>query len=199
MSREEQLNFRNASLEAAAYEVEQIPPSTLPEIIFAGRSNVGKSSIINAITGQKNLARVSRRPGKTVAILFFNVDEKVHLVDLPGYGYEASSYAKKNKFSGLVASYLEEPHPIALVFLIVDARRGLQADEGDFLAWANAHGLDVHIILNKADQLKQSEKQRLLNQFGKDALLTSATKRTGIRELRQIIADALGCTAMRMD
>lgn len=199
MSREQQINFQNASLEASAYEAGQIPPSTLPEVIFAGRSNVGKSSLINAITGQKNLARVSQRPGKTTAILFFNVDKKVHLVDLPGYGYAASSYARKNQFSNLVSSYLEEPHPIQLVFLIVDARRGLQADEGDFLAWANAHNLDVRIILNKADQLKQRDKQLLLNEFGRDALLTSATKRTGIRELREIIAEALDYQVKRMD
>ncbi|MDO5733677.1 MAG: ribosome biogenesis GTP-binding protein YihA/YsxC [Eubacteriales bacterium] len=195
----EKINFRRAKLAVAAHTKAQIPEALRPRIIFAGRSNVGKSSLINLLTGQKNLARVSQTPGKTQSLLFFDIDEKIWLVDLPGYGYAKSSYSKKEAFSDLVSRFLELHSDLSLVLLIIDSRRGLQKDEGDFLAWANAHNIPLRIVCNKIDQLKQSELQKLKSQFGKQALYTSVPKRRGLNELRQAIADAVGLEVLPVD
>ncbi len=193
------INFRKARLVSAAHRVSQIPEPTLPAIIFAGRSNVGKSSLINLICGQKNLARVSSSPGKTQALLFYSIDDQLLLVDLPGYGYAQSGQKRQSEFNQLVDRFLEQYETIHVMLLVIDSRRGLQAEEGAILAWANARGITTRIVCNKIDQLKQRELQELKRQFGPSALYTSVTKRRGLKELREALASTLGLSAVDVD
>ena len=140
----------------------KLPPTDLPEITFAGRSNVGKSSLINSIMNRKNLARTSSSPGKTVTINFYKVNEEFFLVDLPGYGYAKTSQETRAKWGKMIERYLTTRDSIKLVVLLVDIRIGPTKDDIQMYEWVRASGLDMVVVATKLDKIKRSQKDKQL-------------------------------------
>jgi len=134
------------------------PPPDLPEVAVVGRSNVGKSSLINALTGQPGLARTSRTPGRTRLINWFEIDRRFHLVDLPGYGFAEVSRAMRESWGPLIEQYLASRTTLAGVLLLVDIRRGVQAEEHDFVPWLAERDTPVVVALTKADKLPKNKR-----------------------------------------
>ncbi len=170
---------------------EQFPKEAFPEIAFLGRSNVGKSSLINALLGQKALAFTSSKPGCTQAINFYRVGESFHFVDLPGYGYARVSEEQRIEWKKLIESYLLERGALELSVLVLDARRGWMAPDLDLKQWLDAHGKTTLVVATKMDKLKnQSEMQQSLASLRKGAeetMLCSAETGRGVREIWQAI------------
>jgi GTP-binding protein len=142
----------------SAAESKQFPPENLPELAVVGRSNVGKSSLINALTGQDGLARTSRTPGRTRLVNWFEIEGKFHLVDLPGYGYAEVSREMRESWRPLIESYLSERKTLAGVLLLIDVRRGVQDDELDFVSWLEARKTPIVVALTKADKLAKNKR-----------------------------------------
>jgi GTP-binding protein len=134
------------------------PPPRLPELAIVGRSNVGKSSLINALVGQQALARTSRTPGRTRLANWFEVDEAFHLVDLPGYGYAAVDQAMRESWRPLIETYLEQRTVLRGVVLLVDIRRGPEDEELDFVPWLAGKKIPVVVVLTKADKLPKNKR-----------------------------------------
>lgn len=156
------LNLNNVSLKITAGTVRQFPRSATPQIALAGRSNVGKSSLINTLLGRRALARVSSAPGKTITVNFYDVDGKLFLVDLPGYGYAKRPQEDKARWSELTDGYFTNNPSrdrIMLVLQLVDMRVGLTADDKMMLEWLTASGVPFAVAATKADKL-QSKKAR---------------------------------------
>jgi GTP-binding protein len=142
----------------SAADSKQFPPENLPEIAVVGRSNVGKSSLINALTGQDGLARTSRTPGRTRLINWFEIDGTFHLVDLPGYGYAEVSREMRESWRPLIENYLAERKTLAGVLLLIDVRRGAQDEELDFVPWLEARETPIVVALTKADKLAKNKR-----------------------------------------
>ncbi len=155
-----------------AAAIPQLPPADLPEIAFAGRSNVGKSSLINGLLNRKGLARASTEPGRTREVNFFVLDERVRLVDLPGYGWARASKSTAAKFQALGRSYLRGRPNLKRVFLLIDARHGLKPPDGEALDALDEAAVSYQIVLTKADKLKPAEVERVT-----DETLTAVSKR----------------------
>lgn len=179
-----------------AATIEQFGPPELPEVILAGRSNAGKSSLINALAGQRALARTSRTPGKTRQILFFDVDGRIRLVDLPGYGHSAASRQDIETYSTLADAYLRSGRPVALMLLLLDCRIEPSALDRRLLAWANDAGHPSALVLTKTDKIsKMALKERrlaILKSFGEVAdglpcFPVSVNDRASLDTLRQFI------------
>jgi GTP-binding protein len=134
------------------------PPPRLPELAVVGRSNVGKSSLINALTGQAGLARTSRTPGRTRLLNWFEVDGRFHLVDLPGYGYAAVDKDMRAGWQPLIESYLSKRDALAGVLLLIDVRRGPEDEELDFVPWLAGREIPVVVALTKADKLPKNKR-----------------------------------------
>ena len=177
-----------------AVKMDGLPGPDLPEVAFAGRSNVGKSSLINALVGQKYLARASNEPGRTREINFFNLDDQLRLVDLPGYGFARVSRGVANKFQDLGRAYLRGRPNLKRVYLLIDARHGLKAVDTEALDALDTAAVSYQIVLTKSDKLKAEEVEAVVART-RDAirkrpdsfprvLATSAEKGTGIPELR---------------
>jgi GTP-binding protein len=150
-----------AELAADAGSAKQFPRDGLPEVAVAGRSNVGKSSFINALLGRRQLARTSATPGKTRRIHFYRMEDVAYLVDLPGYGYASVSRSERAAWGPLVQSYLRaEREPLRAALVLVDLRRGPGAEELDLIAWLEGEGLDARAVLTKLDKLRASERAR---------------------------------------
>jgi GTP-binding protein len=182
----------------SATKPSEYPAGTLPEIAIAGKSNVGKSSLINTLVNRKNLAKTSTQPGRTQTINFFRVNEKISLVDLPGYGFAKAPLEVRRAWKPMVETYLQTREAIRLVILILDSRRGLAPEDSNLLDWLDYHGIPTLIVLTKADKLSQLERARqkknlsshpLLNK--KTILLFSATTGEGKNELSGVIARVL--------
>ncbi len=152
------MNYNNVNFEAAFGEHQQFLPSNIPELCFAGRSNVGKSSLINKVLGRKSFARVSTKPGKTITINFYKLD-KVRLVDLPGYGYAKISAAEKMRFGRLMEGYFGSQRNIKMVFSLIDMRHKPTKDDIDMLNFLLEAGLNFTVILTKSDKLNKSERE----------------------------------------
>lgn len=175
------------------------PPSTLPEIAFIGRSNVGKSSLINAITRRKSLARVSRTPGRTQQINFFSIDERIILTDLPGYGYAKLSHQTTSILSNLVHDYFKKRSPLVRTMLLIDARHGLKPTDQDMMSFLDREGLSYQLVFTKCDAPKKTELDALLEHTRSltsthpamlDHIISSSTRtKTGIDMLQEIIAE----------
>ena len=150
------MNFNKAEFERAYGISGQLPPSDVPEIVFAGKSNVGKSSLLNKIFNRKALARVSSVPGKTITFNIYNVDE-IKFVDLPGYGYAKISKQEKERFGELMEGYFQSGRNIKLVVQLVDMRHKPTADDLDMIEFLKAVGIPFIIVMRKADQLKVKE------------------------------------------
>ena len=140
-----------------ASDPEVLPPASLPEIAFVGRSNAGKSSLINALTNRSTLARVSHTPGRTRQINFFELGKRIMLVDLPGYGYAKASKAMKAEWDRLITTYLRGRPSLRRVVLLVDARRGIMESDEDVLTILDKSAMSTLITLTKIDQLKPAE------------------------------------------
>ncbi len=183
--------YRKARYHGSAYTLSQLPPDKGREVAFTGRSNVGKSSAINAITDIKGLARTSKTPGRTQMINFFMLDEHRYLVDLPGYGYAKVPESRKLQWRQMLSGYLEQRQSLCGIVLAMDIRHLLQPFEIQMLAWCHAGSLPSHILLTKSDKLKRAAAHRALQavtahlqQFfpSARAQLFSAQSRIGIEE-----------------
>jgi GTP-binding protein len=170
---------------------EQFPREEYPEIAFLGRSNVGKSSLINALIGEKGLAFTSNKPGCTQAINFYRVDGSYYFVDLPGYGYARVSKDQTLQWKKLIESYLLERKVLELSVLILDSRRGWMERDLDLKRWLEVHHKPYLVVATKVDKLNQSERQRSLASLNKDAgepvMSCSAATGRGVREIWQVI------------
>lgn len=172
----------------------QFPPEGLPEIAFLGRSNVGKSSLLNTLTGVKGLAHTSSTPGRTQAINFFLVQDKWRFVDLPGYGYARVPRDLKDSWKQLIESYLARRASLALCCLLLDARRGWMDMDLELREWLQRQGLRCMVIATKMDKLKNQKEQRaalsaLHAQLGDaELVLFSAVTGQGVREIWQAIS-----------
>lgn len=183
-----------------AVSIPGLPDTDLPEVAFAGRSNVGKSSLINAVTGRKDLARASNEPGRTREVNFFVADEKLRLVDLPGYGWARASKSVAKKFQNLGRDYLRGRPNLKRVYLLIDARHGLKEPDREALDTLDVAAVSYQIVLTKADKLKAAEVAKVtaetLQKVSKRpaafprVLATSSEKGTGIPELRAEILAA---------
>lgn len=142
-----------------------LPENTIPEIAFAGKSNVGKSSLINGLMNRKSLARTSAQPGKTQTINFYNVNDEVFLVDLPGYGYAKVSQTIKEKWGKLIERYLNTSKQLRAVFLLVDIRHEPSVNDINMYEWIIANGYNPIIIATKADKLKRSQLAKHVKQI----------------------------------
>ena len=154
---------RDAQFVISAAAASDFPPADLPEIAFVGRSNVGKSSLINALVGHGSLARTSRTPGRTRLVNWFRVvperGNAVNFVDLPGYGYAAVSRDLRAAWQPLIESYLSNRPTLALILLLVDLRRGPEDEERDFVAWLADKQLPVRMVLTKSDKLAKNKRE----------------------------------------
>lgn len=148
----------------------QFPKDGLPQIALSGRSNVGKSSLINTVLGRKNFARVSSAPGKTITINFYNIDKKIYLVDLPGYGYAKRTAEEQKKFSGLTDTYLLRNTP-ELIVQLVDLKAGATADDRMMFDFMNSTGIPYIIAATKCDKLNKTERNAHLAALSEDPLL----------------------------
>jgi GTP-binding protein len=183
---------------AAAGSAIALPPMRGIEIAFAGRSNVGKSSLINALTGRRALARTSHTPGRTQELIFFTGPGRLTLVDMPGYGYAAASKAKVNAWTSLIHAFLLGRANLARVYLLVDARHGLKPNDGDVLDTLDKAAVNYQIVLTKADGVKAAALAPLVAATKAalakhpaafpDVIATSARSGDGIAELRAAIA-----------
>lgn len=194
------VNFNKAEFSFSAASRRDFPDDIIPRIVFTGKSNVGKSSVINALLNRKNIARVSSSPGKTIYVNFFDIDKKIWLVDLPGYGYSKTSYAEKERYSKLIDEYLaNDIHNIRRFYMIVDARHKPTAMDETMMQWLKSLHAPVTIIANKIDKLKKSQiepsmqliRQTLEPEEGTQIIEFSALKQYNRNAL---IADVLHCT-----
>lgn len=178
-------------------DVAKCPKSNLPEYAFIGRSNVGKSSLINMLTNRKSLAKTSGRPGKTQLINHFLINENWHLVDLPGYGYARVSKSDKKTFQKFITQYFERRKQLVMGFVLVDCRHEPQPIDLEFMQWLGENALPFGIIFTKADKLKPNALKRNVDKYLQRLLetweslppyfITSSAKRTGAEELLDYI------------
>jgi GTP-binding protein len=174
-----------------------LPGDALPEVAFAGRSNVGKSSLLNALVGQKALARTSNTPGRTREVNYFVLDDRAYLVDLPGYGYAKASKKEVAGWNRLIQDYLKGRASLRRVFLLVDARHGLKTSDAPTLELMDMAAVSYQAVLTKADKVKAGELEKMIERTAKELskhpaafpeiIATSARKGTGLAELRAAI------------
>lgn len=187
--------IKSAQLEIVCGITSKIPETRLPEIVFAGRSNVGKSSLINTLLGRKNLARTSSQPGKTQTINFYNVNGEFYFVDLPGYGYAKASLEAREQWGQMIDKYLAQSAQLAEIFILVDFRHEPKASDKQMYDWVVYNGFKPIIIATKADKIsrgsfdKQKKIVRETLEAPKDTLIIpfSAIDKTGREEILQII------------
>ena len=186
---------------SAAGALDSLPPMAGPEIAFAGRSNVGKSSLINALTGRRALARTSNTPGRTQELIFFGSAGRLVIVDMPGYGYAAAAKSKVASWTALIHSYLRGRASLARVYVLIDARHGLKEVDGSILDTLSQAAVSHEIVLTKCDQIDTAALQdrivtieaamRKRPAAFPDLIATSSQAGTGIPELRAAIARLL--------
>ena len=152
--------IKNVSLDIVCGITSKLPSTGRPEVAFAGKSNVGKSSLINALMNRKSLARTSAAPGKTQTINFYNVNEGIYLVDLPGYGYARASEEIKAKWGKMIEDYLHQSNEIRTVFLLIDIRHDPTENDRIMYRWILDHGYEPIIIATKLDKIKRSQVQK---------------------------------------
>lgn len=155
--------IKSIHLETVCGITSKIPKNTLPEVAFAGKSNVGKSSLINGLMNRKSYARASAQPGKTQTINFYNINEELYFVDLPGYGYAKVSQSVKEKWGKMIEDYLHQSEQLAIVFLLVDIRHDPSANDCQMYDWIISNGYYPVIIATKLDKLKRSQVKKHIN------------------------------------
>lgn len=152
--------IKNVSLETVIGVTSKVPQNNLPEIAFAGKSNVGKSSLINALMNRKSLARTSSQPGKTQTINFYNINNELYFVDLPGYGYAKVSRQEKEKWGKMVERYLHQSKVLRAVFLLIDIRHDPSANDRIMYDWILSNGFHPIVIATKSDKINRSQLQK---------------------------------------
>ena len=196
------LNLNKTELRISAGFPKQFPRDAMVQIAFSGRSNVGKSSLINSLLGRKSLARVSSSPGKTITINFYDVDAKLYLVDLPGYGYAKRTYQEQVKWSSLVNDYfVKNPNfdLLKLVVQLVDSRIGPTKDDIDMIEFMNESHIPYVIVATKTDKLNATERKKCVEQLvscpylapGTKIILFSSASKEGRSDVWNAIADAI--------
>lgn len=188
----------------AIADLDQLPPAALPELAFVGRSNVGKSSLVNALTGRRTLARTSNTPGRTQQLIFFVLGGRLHLVDLPGYGFAKVPKAMVDAWTALLRAYLRGRPTLRLALVLVDSRRGIRANDRETMALLDQSAVPYRVILTKADKIKPVAARPLIAATETilkahpaafpTPILTSAESKTGLAELkaeivRTVLAD----------
>ena len=167
-------NLNNAALKMSAGLPKQFPADRLPQVAFSGRSNVGKSSLINSLLGRKSLARVSREPGKTITVNFYDIDKKLYLVDLPGYGYAKWSPEDKKRWSALTDGFFtKNPNidSLKLVCQLIDSRTGATGDDLDMLYYLRETGTPHILVATKTDKLNATETKEFLAGVAEEELM----------------------------
>lgn len=190
------MNFNEVSFEFAAGTVKQLPESTLPEVVFSGHSNVGKSSLINKLVQRKALARVSAQPGKTATINFYRLPE-FRLVDLPGYGYAKVSKSEKERWAALVEGYLSAQRNIMLIVQIIDIRHKPTKDDYDMLNFLYQSNAPFVIVLTKKDKLKKTAYEKRIDEVideleeyeGIQLIPFSAVDGSGVDDIKEVIEE----------
>ena len=196
--------IKNVNLETVCGITSKLPDHTLPEIAFAGKSNVGKSSLINALMNRKALARTSAKPGKTQTINFYNINEEMYLVDLPGYGYAKVSEQEKAQWGKLIERYLHGSKQLRAVFLLIDIRHDPSANDKMMYDWIIYNGYHPVIIATKLDKINRSQiqknvkivRQGLGMEKGGIIIPFSAETKQGREEIWKLIEDTMADTAM---
>ena len=189
------ITYQLAHFVASYGAVSQIPESTAPEVSFVGRSNVGKSSIMNKLFGRKGLVKVSSTPGKTANINFFEADG-VHFIDLPGYGFARRSKAERERWARLIGDFFESERSFNLVVSLVDIRHDPSALDHQMIEYLQENEFSFIVCLTKADKLSRPKRvqqaaaiRKQLNVPAEDIIVTSAEDGTGIAELKRVIAE----------
>ena len=167
------MDIKSAQFVISNTDLEKCPKGSLPEYAFIGRSNVGKSSLINSLCNKKNLAKTSSRPGKTQLINHFLINEKWHLVDLPGYGYARVSKSQKKVFQSFITTYFEKRKQLINAFLLIDIRHEPQPIDLKFMEWLGENQIPFSIVFTKADKLKPKAQERNIAHY-KQEMLASA-------------------------
>lgn len=195
------MQIKSAQFIVSNTEVEKCPSEKRPEFAFIGRSNVGKSSLINALCNQKKLAKTSSRPGKTQLINHFLINEQWYLVDLPGYGYAKVSKVQKKKFQSYIQSYFRKRTQLLLTFVLLDIRHPAQPIDLEFIAWLGRHEIPFYLVFTKADKLSSNAidsnvvaYQKVLKKDWEEiplCFVTSATKKLGLKSITESIGDLL--------
>ena len=193
------INFRKTKFKALAATIEQCPAHDLPEVVLSGRSNVGKSSLINALADNSKLARVSQTPGKTRAVIFFDVDDRIRIADLPGYGYAKISRDKKEKFSSLADSYFTSGREFDLVLHLMDIRRDPSSEDAAMLEYMNTNSIRYFVVFTKCDKYSAEGLRRRIGELkniynfdeNADIFAVSSMKKQGLDDLRESIAKVL--------
>jgi len=192
------MNFQQVTFERSYGTSAQLPASTMPEVAFAGRSNVGKSSLLNTLCNRKGLAKVSQTPGKTATINFFNAGDG-YLVDLPGYGYARVSHAERDRWAELIEGYFNQDRKFALVCSLIDIRHPASELDENMVSFLQEAELPYLIVLTKGDKLSNAKcqqqraaiKRQLAIADDVPMIITSSLKKTGINDLRREIAAAV--------
>lgn len=189
---------RDVTFMLSAVSLDTLPPARLPEICFAGRSNVGKSSLINALTNRKGLARASNTPGRTRELNYFNVDERLFVVDLPGYGYAKASKSDIARWTKLTREFLFGRASLRRVFLLIDSRHGVKDSDLELMGMLDETAVTYQIVMTKVDKLKKGELEKVFAKTLKviarrpaafpQIICTSSEKKHGLDELRAEIA-----------
>lgn len=193
---------RDVTFMLSAVSLDTLPPARLPEICFAGRSNVGKSSLINALTNRKGLARASNTPGRTRELNYFNVDERLFVVDLPGYGYAKASKSDIARWTKLTRQFLFGRASLRRVFLLIDSRHGIKDSDLELMGMLDETAVTYQLIMTKVDKLKKGALEKVLTKTQKAIakrpaafpaiICTSSEKKDGLDELRaEIVSLAL--------
>lgn len=199
------MNVNNVELAAVAVKAAQYPEETMPEVAFAGKSNVGKSSLINTMINRKALARTSQNPGKTRTINFYNVENKLYFVDLPGYGYAKAPKSEIAKWGKMIEDYLIKRESLKAIIMLVDIRHEPGENDRMMYDWLNHYGHRIILVATKSDKLNRSQipkhKKMLSAAFGlekEDILIPfSSEKKSGKEELWTVIEEVTGLNEER--
>ena len=189
---------RDVTFMLSVVKLASLPAPDMPEVCFAGRSNVGKSSLINALTNRKGLARASNTPGRTRELNYFNVSDRIRVVDLPGYGYARASKTDIARWTELTRAYLRGRAPLRRVFVLIDSRHGLKEGDREIMAMLDEAAVTYQIILTKVDKLKKGELEKVAKKVANkikkrpaafpQVISTSSVKKNGLDDLRAEIA-----------
>lgn len=196
------IKLRSMTMDMSAVKKSQYPTDELPEIAMVGRSNVGKSSLINSLLNRRNFARTSQNPGKTRTINFYKINEEFYFVDLPGYGYARVSKAEKEKWGPIMEMYLEDRPTLCSIFLLVDVRHDPTNDDKMMYKWIKHFGYDCVVVATKGDKIKRGQYQKHLKNIKTKLMmhpedriiLTSSSNKDGIEALwDEIVSIYTGC------
>lgn len=193
------IDFRKTNFWGVAAEIGSCPPSDRPELVLSGKSNVGKSSLMNALADNRKMARVSQTPGKTRLVIYFDVDSKFYIADLPGYGYAKAPKDVHAKFSRLVDQYFSSGRPISLVLHLIDIRHDPSREDVQMITYMNAQNIPYFLVFTKCDKFSRAQLEKRLSeqiaffdiQDRAHCFAVSAEKKEGLEDLKEAITDYL--------